>query len=205
MGDNARSLAKACSLFILVMMLQKAQQFPYYSGVGGLWNFEHQWTPVLVIYLCMSDGKYWYCKKYNHFQTRMHSSRMRTSRSLTVCCSLLPWGVCGPGGVCSRGGCLVWGRVCSQGVLLQGGGGYPSMHWGRHSSPLWTDTHLWKYYLGPTLLRPVTSMHSSRMRTTCLLPVSPSMNCSGGVSVRGVGCVCLLRVCLSVPRGVSAP
>ena len=36
--------------------------------------------------------------------TRMHSSRMRTGRSLTVCCSLLP----GAGGVClvPGGGCL---------------------------------------------------------------------------------------------------
>ena len=64
--------------------------------------------------------------------TRMHSSRMRTGRSLTVCWSLLPGG-----GVCSRGV-------------------YPSMYWGRHpSSPLWTDRRLWKYYLGPTSLRPV--------------------------------------------------
>ena len=36
--------------------------------------------------------------------TRMHSSRMRTSRSLTVCWSLLLKG----------GGCLLWGGVCSQ-------------------------------------------------------------------------------------------
>ena len=42
------------------------------------------------------------------FQTRMHSSRMRTGRSLTVC----------RGGVCSRGGA----------VSSRGGGWYPSMH-----------------------------------------------------------------------------
>ena len=66
--------------------------------------------------------------------TRMHSSRMRTGRSLTVCQSLLLGG-----GVCFLGGCLLlgglsascggvcfWG-VCSRGVsapvgcLLQGG------------------------------------------------------------------------------------
>ena len=35
--------------------------------------------------------------------TRMHSSRMRTGRSLTVCRSQLP------------GGCLLWGGVCSWG------------------------------------------------------------------------------------------
>ena len=45
-----------------------------------------------------------------------------------------------------------------------------------------------------------TSMHSSRMRTARLLPVSPSMHCGGG---------CLFWGCLlwgvSAPRGVSAP
>ena len=61
-------------------------------------------------------------------KTRMHPSRMRTSHSLTVCCSLVPrrggvclvWGgsawsrgVSVPGGVClvQGGFCLVWG-VC---------------------------------------------------------------------------------------------
>ena len=72
-------------------------------------------------------------------KTRMHSSRMRTGRSLTVCCSLLPGGgvpglggvVCS-GGVCSQGVCLVWGGAWSGGgggvCLLPGGSGYPSMH-----------------------------------------------------------------------------
>ena len=63
-------------------------------------------------------------------KTRMHSSRMRTGRSLTVCCGLLPggggaWsGGSAPGGVClvrgegvsAPGGCLV------QGVSALGGG-----------------------------------------------------------------------------------
>ena len=51
----------------------------------------------------------------------MHSSRMRTGRSLTVCQSLLPRG----GGVCSGGvvpgDCLLLGGVCSQGVSAPGG------------------------------------------------------------------------------------
>ena len=62
----------------------------------------------------------------------MHSSRMRTGRSLTVCWHLLPggvpgrgvcsWGGAWSGGVCSRrGGCLVRGG----GVPGQGGGGVP--------------------------------------------------------------------------------
>ena len=73
-------------------------------------------------------------------KTRMHSSRMRTGRSLTVCCNLLPGGVwsqgvwswgglvlegsglggSAPGGVWSQGG-LVWG-VCSEGAVPGGGG-----------------------------------------------------------------------------------
>ena len=57
-------------------------------------------------------------------RTRMHSSRMRTGRSLTVCRSLLPGGggrgcVCSGGdllqGVSASGGCLLQGGVCSQG------------------------------------------------------------------------------------------
>ena len=61
-------------------------------------------------------------------KTTMHSSRMRTGRSLTICCSLPPRGVSGPGGslvggvsaprgVCSGGGGLLPGGGC----LLQGG------------------------------------------------------------------------------------
>ena len=49
----------------------------------------------------------------------MHSSRMRTGRSLTVCCSLLPGGVCLVRGVFPGwgGGLPVQGGVC----LFQGG------------------------------------------------------------------------------------
>ena len=52
------------------------------------------------------------------FKTRMHSSRMRTGRSLIVCRSLLPRGVC------SRGSAR---------------GGYNSMHWGRPPLNRMTD------------------------------------------------------------------
>ena len=74
------------------------------------------------------------------FKTRMHSSRMRTGRSLTVCCSLLPGGVCllqgvfslprggllrgvsAPGGS-ALGGCLLWGGgVSALGVVSAQGG-----------------------------------------------------------------------------------
>ena len=56
----------------------------------------------------------------NLITTRMHSSRMRTGRSLTICRSLLPGGVyAARGGVCSWG--LLLGGVCSQGVSAPGG------------------------------------------------------------------------------------
>ena len=85
-------------------------------------------------------------KKANVQRTRMHSSRMRTSRSLTICRSLLPGGgvsargVSAPGGVCSGGSALggllqggllrgvsVLGGVYSGGVSAPGGW-HPSMH-----------------------------------------------------------------------------
>ena len=63
---------------------------------------------------------------------RMHSSRMRTGRSLTVCWRLLPgggllwWGVVWGGGAWSRG-------VCSRGVVSGPGGvwsgGVPGLGW----------------------------------------------------------------------------
>ena len=67
--------------------------------------------------------------------TRMHSSRMRTGRSLTVCRSLLSRGLLGGGGVWSRG-CLVWGVSHLGGLSSPGGacllleGGVWSWGWG---------------------------------------------------------------------------
>ena len=66
----------------------------------------------------------------------MHSSRMRTGRSLTVCCSLLPGGR--GGSAWSRGGspCRGWGGVCLvPGEVLPGGGCLP----GPGGSPCWGD------------------------------------------------------------------
>ena len=48
----------------------------------------------------------------------------------------------------------------------------------------------------------LTRMHSSRMRTAHLLPVSPSMHCSGGVP--GLG-VYLVPGCVPGPRGWCVP
>ena len=57
---------------------------------------------TLTEYLCVRD---WLVRLSNFINsTRMHSSRMRTGRSLTVFRSLQPGGVPGPGGTWSRGG-----------------------------------------------------------------------------------------------------
>ena len=62
----------------------------------------------------------------------MHSSRMRTGHSLTVCCSLLPGG----GGVCLVGGVSAWSGGClpglggclpGQGVSAWSGGCLPGL------------------------------------------------------------------------------
>ena len=55
--------------------------------------------------------------------TRLHSSRMRTARALTVSPSMLCLGVSAPGGCTWSQGCLLWGEgTWSGGCLLQGGG-----------------------------------------------------------------------------------
>ena len=71
----------------------------------------------------------------------MHSSRMRTGRSLTVCWSLLPGGVSAPGGrgESALGGCLLWGVSAPRGVSVPGGcllwGGGVSQHALRQTPP----------------------------------------------------------------------
>ena len=82
----------------------------------------------------------------------MHSSRMRTGRSLTVCCSLLPGGRCLlRGGVSALGGSAPWVGVCSGGVPpCPGGSLYPK------TPPVNRITHTCKNItLATTSLRPV--------------------------------------------------
>ena len=109
--------------------------------------------------------------------TRMHSSRMRTGRSLTVFRSLLLPGekgvyLPGPGGVCtclvpggctwsrgcvpdwSRGGVPAWSRGC---VYLPGPGGCLVRY-----SPLWTEwmtDRCKNITLAKTSFRPVIRLH----------------------------------------------
>ena len=55
----------------------------------------------------------------------------------------LPWGGSGPGCVCSWGGDAI--PACTEGMSAPRGGVwswgvcYPSMHWGRHPPPPWTE------------------------------------------------------------------
>ena len=81
----------------------------------------------------------------------------------------------------------------------------------------WTDTCLWNNYLPATTLEGEkysdnTRLHSSRMRTTRLLPVSPSMHCAGRVCSWGCllpggvlsGGVCS-RGCIPACNGADPP
>ena len=63
----------------------------------------------------------------------MHSSGMRTGRSLTVCWRLLPGG--GVRGVLGPGGCLL-----REGWCAWSGGGLASQHALRQTPPLWTES-----------------------------------------------------------------
>ena len=88
--------------------------------------------------------------------TRMHSGRMRTGRSLTICCSLLPGGggfslrgacLVRGGSPCWRGVCLVWGGLPAGGVCLvwggsacSGGGFLPAGGACPEKPPLWTES-----------------------------------------------------------------
>ena len=119
--------------------------------------------------------------------TRMHSSRMRTGRSLTVYRSLLPGGcllrlcVCSRGsGVCSGGLCLLWGCSPGGGCLLRGVW-YPSMHWGRHPPREQNDRQVQKYYLGHNFVAAGKNLWwKLDLKTTsiyCMLPVLKVVAC----------------------------
>ena len=78
----------------------------------------------------------------NLIPTRMHSSRMRTGRSLTVCCSLLPGvGAWSRGGSAPRGGAWCGGCVCSWGGVPPRGVGIPACTEADTPPPPPVDTH----------------------------------------------------------------
>ena len=97
--------------------------------------------------------------EHNVLKTRMHSSRMRTGRSLTVCWSVLPGGVWS-GGCLLRGG-LLWGGLPAWGggfslpggvLPARGGGVLPAWR----PPPVNRITHTCKNItLATTSLRPV--------------------------------------------------
>ena len=132
----------------------------------------------------------------------MHSSRMRTGRSLTVCRSLLPGGegrVCFGGvssarGVCS-GGFLLQG-VCSRGVSAAGGSAAGGcLFLGGVSAP-----RGWSLPLGGVCSRGVCSQGGLLPGGVCSWGVSaPGDVCSQGVGVCSPGGVCS-RGCL-LPGG----
>ena len=103
-------------------------------------------------------------------KTRLHSSRMRTARALTVPPSMLCTGgvVPGPGGAWSGGVMPGLGSACSR--------GYPSMHQGR-IPPVNRITHACeKYNLAPTSLRAVITqlaLERSRRQLTPLMVLHP--------------------------------
>ena len=95
------------------------------TPISREWSRWLERPPDYVLYSGRPDGGFVNSAVIS-FTTRMHSSRMRTGRSLTLCCSLLPGegGLPVPGGgVLPAGGvCLVRGIPPCQGGLPGPGG-----------------------------------------------------------------------------------
>ena len=75
---------------------------------------------MFEVFFCSISFTDCYGKKYNTILTRLHSSRMRTARALTVSPSMLAGGGGGEG-VSARVGYLLWGVSAPRGCLLLGG------------------------------------------------------------------------------------
>ena len=100
------------------------------------------YVPLGLLYQPTYIHTAWCCRIYSLqiwrlFETRMHSSKMRIARLLTVCHIIR--GGCLPRGAgvsprrCLSRGCLSKGCL-PKGVSVQGCV-YPSMQWGRHPPP----------------------------------------------------------------------
>ena len=110
-------------------------------------------------------------------KTRMHSSRMRSARSLTVSRSIWVGGACHacPAATHTPLPCMPPATHAPHHACPPPHAP-PTMHPPCHANRM-TDRCLWKYYLAATSLRAVmkTRMHSSKMRTARLSIISRSI------------------------------
>ena len=133
-------------------------------------------------------NKYVKLKDMSNFkviQTRMHSSRMLTARSLTMG-MYLSQGVYLSQGYLPREVYLSWGGYLPRGGTCPGG------YLPRYSPPVdrILDTRYWKYYLAPTLLRAVKILELLSLQMKWKLP---PCNSSFNIQLKPWG-VYLLRV-----------
>ena len=87
----------------------------YWSFIEQYYWFKAVFCPYIWEFLAMQDAK----------DTRMHSSRMRTARSLTMMCVFLVGGRCLTWGGLTWGGSALWGGCLTWGVYHVT---YPIMH-----------------------------------------------------------------------------
>ena len=123
---TGRSLTVCCSLLPGLLCLVQGGLLPGGVGSGGCaWSggcLLPGWGCAWIGGVCLLRSGAW-------------SGGCLCSRGGGVC----SWGVPGPGGSAPRG-VPGPGGVCSRGVSTLGGG-YPSMHWGRHPFPP-VDRHM---------------------------------------------------------------
>ena len=121
-------------LLILYQIFEGSFRISLFIEWGVAKHFGKHWWATNK-YLLSSFPKEKHRLSYSHLWTRMHSSRMRTGRSLTVCCSLLPGdgvsacrgGFSLPGGGLPARGCSPCrgGSACRGGLPGPGGWGSP--------------------------------------------------------------------------------
>ena len=172
------------------------------AGLGGclVWGVVSQHALSQTLPPTSKVGLF--CKHFakNYMKTRLHSSRMRTARALTVSPSMLcagwglvrwVWGVAGLGGCLVRGVWLVWGGAWSGGCLV----------WGVVSQHALSQT------LPPTSKVGLFCKHFAKNYMKTRLTVSPSMLCAGWGLVRwvwGVAGLGVPRAPLGSTNGLEA-
>ena len=163
--------------------------------------------PALTIFTACKRS----LRKENVFTHVCHS--VQGGRGMCGRGHVLQGGMCGRG-VCVAGGHVWWEDVCGGGHAWQGGmhdkGGIHGRGMGgmcgRGGMHCRRDGHCSGWYASYWNAYLLTRMHSSRMCTACLLPVSPGMHCSGGGGVYLVwmGVYLVLGVYL-IQGGVPGP